>query len=86
MNPEIVQMRADLALLRRKASKLREEAAGLIVLIRMKVSPYGEAAVLSCDTKKALELMQRLHEVKTELSAALESVKELEEALGVGHE
>ena len=86
MNPEIVQMRADLALQRRTVSKLREESIGLIVLIRMQISPYGEDAVLSCDTKKALQLMQRLHQLKTDLTAALANVKALEEALGVDHE
>ncbi len=82
MNPERVQMRNDLAMLRRKIANLKEEAAGLILLVRQNISPFGEDYVLRADTAKALEYMKRLHELKTNLVKAMAAAAELEKELG----
>ncbi|MGD9642783.1 MAG: hypothetical protein AB7V08_08595 [Elusimicrobiales bacterium] len=83
MNPEKVQMRSDLALLRRKAAELSEEACGAIPLIRYHLPAYGgEDAVMRADTDKALALMKRLHELKKELVKTQADIKALEKELG----
>ncbi|MCX5785675.1 MAG: hypothetical protein NTX59_08290 [Elusimicrobia bacterium] len=82
MNPEIIQMRNDLALLRRKALRQREEAAGITLLIRLELPVYGEDPILRTDTAKVLQFTKRLHELKTDLVKSLAGIKALEEALG----
>ncbi len=82
MNPEIVKMRNDLAMLRHKAASLREEASGAIPLIRLYLPPYGNDAVMSADTEQALSLCKRLHALKKDLVKTLADIKTLEEALG----
>ncbi len=82
MNPEILQMRNELALLRRKASTQRIDAAGFALLIRNELPVFGDDPILRTNTTNVLEFAKRLHELKTDLMKSLDGIKALQEALG----
>jgi hypothetical protein len=81
-NPEILKMRADLALERRKAADLQMTAAGLIPLIRNLLPTYGDHLLLQCDTGKALDMLRRLHDFKLEYGRVQERIRHLSRELG----
>ncbi len=79
MNPERLQLKGLLAQSRKSLRALDAEASGQMFVIRSILNPYEE--ILNIDTEKALVCLNRLNDIKNEMSALSEKIKKLESEL-----
>lgn len=78
--PEILQLRGQLAVNKKRLNDLTLEAAGLIVLIRTLLPPY-EDDITRLEVPKAAQNMARLSRIHAEIVPLKKTVAEMESDL-----
>ncbi len=81
LKQELLQAKGLLADLDRRAGELETEAKGLVMLIRMALSPY-EDDVLALKVDEALAGVSRLKDISEDLSRVRERVNDLKQQIG----
>lgn len=80
MNTERLQLKGQLADVKKKYKNLDIEASGLILLIRNIVNPYADE-VTSLKIDEAEAAMDRLQKIIHEMRELKEKIKQIEDAL-----
>lgn len=77
MNIERLKLKGLLSESKQKLKKLDVDSSGLIVLIRMYISPY-EDDLTNLDVDKGLQAMEKLHSNIAEMKELRQKIKNLE--------
>lgn len=78
MNPEIAQLKGELAEAKHRHAEFDIEAKGLILQIRLLINPHEED-VTKLKTEQAFVSMKRLHQIKTEMGILKSKIDKISE-------
>lgn len=81
MNPEILQLKGQLAEFKKKYNNLDIEASGLIIQLRTLLNPYAED-VTELNAEQIRFSAKRLADIIRQMQALKPKINQLQEALG----